>query len=150
MAAKINWHRYGTKSRHCHPMYTLSYPERRQCGRSPEHRGVPQSTEQRPGDDTCHVKLVCRADIGLRSSRRAVHNARPAPSLSPPQQPPPDSAKYGSTSRPHPPSARPQLRRGARFTKYLTTIGWLGSRVVSVLDSGAEGPGTNRSRDAVG
>ena len=27
---------------------------------------------------------------------------------------------------------------------------WLGSRVVSVLDSGAEGPGTNRSRDAVG
>ena len=21
MAAKINWHRYGTKSRHCHPMY---------------------------------------------------------------------------------------------------------------------------------
>jgi len=32
----------------------------------------------------------------------------------------------------------------ARFTKYLTIhhkIGWLGSRVVSVLDSGAEGPG---------
>jgi len=29
-------------------------------------------------------------------------------------------------------------------------IGWLGSRVVSVLDSGAEGPGSNRSRDAVG
>jgi len=27
--------------------------------------------------------------------------------------------------------------------------GWLGSRVVSVLDSGAEGPGSNRSRDAV-
>jgi len=25
---------------------------------------------------------------------------------------------------------------------------WLGSRVVSVLDSGAEGPGSNRSRDA--
>jgi len=22
MAAKINWHRYGTKLRHCHPMYT--------------------------------------------------------------------------------------------------------------------------------
>jgi len=29
-------------------------------------------------------------------------------------------------------------------------VGWLGSRVVSVLDSGAEGPGFNRSRDAVG
>jgi len=29
-------------------------------------------------------------------------------------------------------------------------FGWLGSRVVSVLDSGAEGPGSNRSRDAVG
>ena len=28
--------------------------------------------------------------------------------------------------------------------------GWLGSRVVSVLDSGAEGPGSNRSRDAIG
>ena len=28
--------------------------------------------------------------------------------------------------------------------------GWLGSRVVSVLDSGAEGPGSNRSCDAVG
>ena len=26
---------------------------------------------------------------------------------------------------------------------------WLGSRVVSVLDSGAEGPSSNRSRDAV-
>ena len=29
-------------------------------------------------------------------------------------------------------------------------LGRLGSRVVSVLDSGAEGPGLNRSRDAVG
>ena len=29
-------------------------------------------------------------------------------------------------------------------------MGWLGSRVVSVLGSGAEGPGSNRSRDAVG
>ena len=28
--------------------------------------------------------------------------------------------------------------------------GWLGSRVVSVLDSGAEGPGSNLSHDAVG
>ena len=28
--------------------------------------------------------------------------------------------------------------------------GWLSSRVVSVLDSGTEGPGSNRSRDAVG
>jgi len=28
--------------------------------------------------------------------------------------------------------------------------GWLGSRVVSVLDLGAEGPGSNRSRDSVG
>ena len=37
------------------------------------------------------------------------------------------------------------------FTKIITsTRGWLGSRVVSVLDSGAEGPGSNRSRDAVG
>ena len=28
-------------------------------------------------------------------------------------------------------------------------VGWLGSRVVSVLDSGTEGPDSNRSRDAV-
>ena len=28
--------------------------------------------------------------------------------------------------------------------------GWLGSRVVSVLDSAQKGPGSNRSRDAVG
>jgi len=29
-------------------------------------------------------------------------------------------------------------------------LGWLGSQVVSVLDSGQYGPGSNRSRDAVG
>ena len=29
-------------------------------------------------------------------------------------------------------------------------MGWLGSRVVSMLDSGAEGLGSNRSRDSVG
>ena len=35
---------------------------------------------------------------------------------------------------------------------YLSCVGWgwLGSRVVTVLDSGAEGPGSNCSRDAVG
>ena len=31
----------------------------------------------------------------------------------------------------------------------LDPAGWLGSRVVSVLDSGAEGLGSNRSRDTV-
>ena len=25
MAAKINWHKYGTKLRHCHPIYTELY-----------------------------------------------------------------------------------------------------------------------------
>ena len=39
----------------------------------------------------------------------------------------------------------PKLR-----STFRSTIGWLGSRAVSVLDSGAEGPGSNRSRDAVG
>ena len=29
-------------------------------------------------------------------------------------------------------------------------MGWLGSRLVSVLDSAQNGPGSNRSRDAVG
>jgi len=33
--------------------------------------------------------------------------------------------------------------------QYGIITGWLGSRVVSVLDSGAEGPGSNRSRNAV-
>jgi len=39
-----------------------------------------------------------------------------------------------------------RCQKPARFVH----AGWLGSRVVSVLDSGAEGPGSNRSRDAVG
>jgi len=42
--------------------------------------------------------------------------------------------------------ARVLWLEGALFRSYL----WLSSRVVSVLDLGAEGPGTNRSRDAVG
>jgi len=41
---------------------------------------------------------------------------------------------------------------GGTFDKAHTDYivqGWLGIRVVSMLDSGAEGPGSNRSRDAV-
>ena len=38
----------------------------------------------------------------------------------------------------------------ARCIVYSSHSGWLGSRVVSVLDSGAVGPGSNHSRDAVG
>ena len=37
-----------------------------------------------------------------------------------------------------------------RFPVSKDLDGWLSSRVVSVLDSGAEGPGSSRSRDAVG
>ena len=33
---------------------------------------------------------------------------------------------------------------------YQANLGWLGSRVVSVLDSGTEGPDSNHSSDAVG
>jgi len=36
------------------------------------------------------------------------------------------------------------------FCNAQSPFGWLGSRVVSVLDSGAEGLGSNRSRRAVG
>jgi len=36
------------------------------------------------------------------------------------------------------------------YSEVRVSYGWLGSRVVSVLDSGAKGPGSNRSRDAVG
>ena len=38
----------------------------------------------------------------------------------------------------------------SHLTTGSNSISWLGSRVVSVLDSGAEGPGSNRSSDAVG
>ena len=42
-------------------------------------------------------------------------------------------------------------RRWRVKLRNITSLGnVLGSRVVSVLDSGAEGPGSNRSRDAVG
>ena len=44
---------------------------------------------------------------------------------------------------------QPRRRRAVDFHA-VQLLGWLGSRVVSVLDSGAEGPGSNRSRDAVG
>ena len=44
---------------------------------------------------------------------------------------------------------RRRRRRAVDFHA-VQLLGWLGSRVVSVLDSGAEGPGSNRSRDAVG
>jgi len=37
-----------------------------------------------------------------------------------------------------------------QIRQLLLHMGWLGSRVVSMLDSGAEGPGSNRSHDAVG
>ena len=43
-----------------------------------------------------------------------------------------------------------QQRNCSQLTLYTRLAAlWLGSRVVSVLDSGAEGLGSNRSRDAV-
>jgi len=44
------------------------------------------------------------------------------------------------------------LLLAVRFSFFIAAVvvGWLGSRVVSVLDSGAVGMGSNRSRDAVG
>ena len=49
-------------------------------------------------------------------------------------------------------SAQILKHRSAIAEKFFTVYGELvvGSRVVSVLDLGAEGPGSNRSRDAVG
>jgi len=40
----------------------------------------------------------------------------------------------------------PSVRLSVRFS---VLARWLGSRVISMLDSGAEGPGSNRGRDAV-
>ena len=45
---------------------------------------------------------------------------------------------------------RPTDRPAALLSSVTRRSDWLGSRVVSVLDSGAEGPGSNRSRNAVG
>jgi len=42
------------------------------------------------------------------------------------------------------------LQRLVYFTQTYLSLGWLGSRVVSVLDQAQKGPGSNRSRDAVG
>ena len=39
---------------------------------------------------------------------------------------------------------------GSPFIDINIVMGWLDSRVVSMLDSGPEGPGSNRRRDAVG
>ena len=51
-------------------------------------------------------------------------------------------------------SVRTHISRTTRRVCYLrhgqVYVGWFGSRVVSVLDSGAEGLRSNRSRDAVG
>jgi len=41
------------------------------------------------------------------------------------------------------------MPHGVVYVNYVNHIQWLGSRVVSLLDSGAEGPGLNRSRNAV-
>jgi len=47
-------------------------------------------------------------------------------------------------------SSELNVRSSLIFLCMLPVAGWLGSRVVSVLDSGAEGPGSNHSRDAIG
>ena len=50
MAAKINWHRYGTKLRHCHPMYC--YRRRAQRGVCVSacvwHTGLPRRLDVNP------------------------------------------------------------------------------------------------------
>jgi len=62
-------------------------------------------------------------------------------------------ALRGTETQPLParPSSDPahQTRHIATHWQFLfpLLLGWLGSRVVSVLDSGAEGPGWNRSRN---
>jgi len=53
------------------------------------------------------------------------------------------------TNMPHAPPVTSSAFDGHFLIGY-TSYGWLGSRVVSMLHSGAEGPGSNRSHDAVG
>jgi len=41
MAAETSWHRYGTKLRHCHPMYILARPaDTPQQQAQPQHGGL--------------------------------------------------------------------------------------------------------------
>jgi len=49
MAAKINWHRYGTKLRHCHPVYC--------CG------AVRQILSEFRRDENCAVRARCSEDL---------------------------------------------------------------------------------------
>ena len=56
----------------------------------------------------------------------------------------------GLRKRDQQPTCTPLTGMTLSFYITLDSDGWLGSRVVSVLDSGAEGPGLDRSRDAVG
>jgi len=64
MAAKINWHRYGTKLRHCNPMYIIS-PEKKEKIVSSPQRG--DRASQNWHADAERVSEVCNADEILNS-----------------------------------------------------------------------------------
>ena len=51
MATKIKWHRYGTKLRHCHPLYT--------------YRLHPFVIYRRPSEETCVTYFPYAVDTGL-------------------------------------------------------------------------------------
>ena len=113
MAAEINWHRCGTELRHCHPVYN-----------QPMASGVCDSETRRP-TVTTYRYMLSNVPSRSHSSSRCSSIAVPAP----------------------------QHTANAVISKLLLTATagcynwhyshprWLGSRVVSVLDSGAEGPG---------
>ena len=112
-AAEINWHRCGTELRHCHHVYN-----------QPMASGVCDSETRRPTVTTYRYML---SNVPSRS-----HSSSRCSSIEVPA---------------------PQHTANAVISKLLLTATagyynlhyshprWLGSRVVSVLDSGAEGPG---------
>ena len=111
MAAEINWHRCGTELRHCHPVYN-----------QPMASGVCDSETRRP-TVTTYRYMLSNVPSRSHSSSRCSSIAVPAP------QHTAVISKLLLTAT------------AGCYNWHYSHPPWLGSRVVSMLDSGAEGPG---------
>jgi len=68
MAAKINWHRYGTKLRHCHPVYFVAvvHDADYNCLTHARRRSRQQDAVDRHHSSDRADGAVCRARLHLR------------------------------------------------------------------------------------
>jgi len=64
MVAKTNWHRYGTKLRHCHPRYTFAANA---VGNDRLMRGGKMNTQTVTGDSS-QPEALCLADYKQHST----------------------------------------------------------------------------------